>query len=705
MKLHLRSAIFTITALTATLLPAPAHAQRVLDVITSGLTSVDVRDKIAFDGMLFLSTSNFDGTATSGIELWKSDGTNAGTVRVADIRPGSDSSIPAGFTLLGSDLIFAADDGTHGRELWKTDGTEGGTEMVKDVRAISSASSFPDHLTAMGGNVYFSASGYDEGPPIQDLGNELWKSDGTEAGTVLVKDIQLGNGGSFPDQLTAVGNRLFFQADDGVTGEELWVTDGTEEGTMKLSNFNRVGFSSVVTDLTRVGETLFFTASGADGKELYKSTGTDVSLVEDLSPGAAGTIFQSLTDVDGTLFFVARIDNNIALWTSDGTEAGTEILLDLTPASALDQYTTPLNVNGTFYFTAEDGTTGRAMWKSDGTPGGTMKVSDVEPALNAGVGFFGGGGGGGATTDEGFIFTGFLAGIGTEMFKTDGTPEGTGLYRDLGPGFASAVPTNYLNVGNQIFFTATIDFLTNLWVTDVPVGCETRAVESDGAYDFGPDAAVDIVFSGLGGSCSVLAERFERPPPEPTGIAEVVIGDYYWSIGAPTCTFDAGTEIRFNLDELPAGSGFADPSAIKVYKRSGDEDDFTEVTTVTYDAATNEIVVTGLTGFSEFAFAGDMGVGVDEIARFESPAIIGAPYPNPSASTVQFDITVAEAQQVRVAVYDMLGRRVATVPARELQAGELHSVSTPVTNLASGAYIIKVDGERFVDVRMVSVSR
>jgi ELWxxDGT repeat protein len=76
---------------------------------------------------------------THGLELWKSDGTAAGTSLVKDICPGLCSSLatffnpPVGFTRVGGTLFFMADDGVHSNELWKTDGTEAGTVLVKDI--------------------------------------------------------------------------------------------------------------------------------------------------------------------------------------------------------------------------------------------------------------------------------------------------------------------------------------------------------------------------------------------------------------------------------------------------------------------------------------------------------------------------------------------------------------------------------------------
>ena len=88
--------------------------------------------------------------------MWKSDGTASGTVMVKDIRSGSGSSSPYGFTAVGNTLYFSADDGTNGYELWKSDGTASGTVMVKDINSGSSRS-LPNQLTAIGNTLYFSA--------------------------------------------------------------------------------------------------------------------------------------------------------------------------------------------------------------------------------------------------------------------------------------------------------------------------------------------------------------------------------------------------------------------------------------------------------------------------------------------------------------------------------------------------------------------
>ncbi len=123
---------------------------------------------------------------------------------VKDILPGAFSSYPRYLTAVGSTLFFIAYDSVNGEELWRSDGTVAGTVAVADIRSAS-------RLTAVGNTLFLTArDGLN--------GQELWKSNGTAAGTVLVKDIRPGFYGSFPQNLTAVGNTLFFTAGS----RELW---------------------------------------------------------------------------------------------------------------------------------------------------------------------------------------------------------------------------------------------------------------------------------------------------------------------------------------------------------------------------------------------------------------------------------------------------------------------------------------------------
>src|SRR5262249_32548119 len=150
---------------------------------------------------------------------------------------GSDGAMgfEADLTVVGDLLFFRATDGVTGGELWRSDGTTPRTFLVKDIRPRPHFR-YPQRLTALGALLFFPAHARSTRPG-------LWRSDGTEAGTVMVKDITPGSSygygpGSRPYDLTAVGGTLFFTADDGVHGHELWKSDGTEAGTSLVKDIN-----------------------------------------------------------------------------------------------------------------------------------------------------------------------------------------------------------------------------------------------------------------------------------------------------------------------------------------------------------------------------------------------------------------------------------------------------------------------------------
>lgn len=178
-------------------------------------------------------------TVATGQELWATDGTTGGSHLVKDINPGSNSygaygSFPFSLTNLNGTLVFSASDGTNGGELWRSDGTSMGTVLVKDINtAVSSYGAYgsnPFGLTNANGTLYFAA---------RDATNgfELWKSDGTSTGTVLVRDINTGVGpysayGSYPYYITQANGSLYFSADDGINGNEPWILSLTKPDSL-----------------------------------------------------------------------------------------------------------------------------------------------------------------------------------------------------------------------------------------------------------------------------------------------------------------------------------------------------------------------------------------------------------------------------------------------------------------------------------------
>ena len=168
---------------------------------------------VAFGGDIYFQADD----GTNGSELWKSDGTAAGTVMVKDFYAPGGNGAPYNLVTVGGTLYMTAFSGTGGWDLWKSDGTTGGTVLVKDFSPT--AYSQPDKLTSFGGALYFGA--------WDGIEAELWKSDGTTGGTTTIYDMN-GSNSSDPGYLTPHGGLLYFQAFDDDNGTEMYFSDGTQ---------------------------------------------------------------------------------------------------------------------------------------------------------------------------------------------------------------------------------------------------------------------------------------------------------------------------------------------------------------------------------------------------------------------------------------------------------------------------------------------
>jgi ELWxxDGT repeat protein len=400
---------------------------------------------------------------SNGTELWVSDGTETGTYMVKDINSGSGNSSPEKLTAVGDKLYFRATDAISGTELWVSDGTETGTYMVKDIN--EAGNSFPDYLTAMNGLLYFSAYG-------GTSGTELWVSDGTETGTKMVKDIWGGSDSSTPEHLTAVGNNLYFAASDNsiqYNDRELWVSNGTETGTTRVKDIND-GDSSNPYELTADGNTLYFVATDnvTHGAELWVSNGTEPGtiMVKDINTSGSSHP-ENLTVMNSTLFFAADngSTNGKELWASDGTEGGTYMVKDILDGFDNSDPSYLTVMNGKLYFNADGGFPDyKELWVSDGTESGTYMVKDITSStidLYAGPMNL-------TATDYKLYFSADDLSRGRELWVSDGTEAGTEMVGDINPGDSSD-PYDLTVVGDKLFFFA--DDGTHgeeLWVYNYP---------------------------------------------------------------------------------------------------------------------------------------------------------------------------------------------------------------------------------------------
>jgi ELWxxDGT repeat protein len=320
----------------------------------------------------------------------------------------------------------------------------------KSSLGLSDSFSSRSRVANVGKTVLFPA---DSGTEV-----ELWKTDGTAEATLMVTDIKTGNRGSDPGQLEVWNGRVLFHTYESVPGLwasdgtpdgtislaagaweieaagnvaffvhndwALWRTDGTPGGTVKLMHFG----PGRPTYLTDVGGTLFFVAPTARGSELWKSDGTanGTTLVKIFTSQTLGP--RSLVAFNGTLFFGAQGDvaDGLELWKSDGTEAGTVMVRDLRPGLGSSNPTSLMQVGDTLYFSA-NGPAGTELWKSDGTADGTVVVKDINPGMD---GSFPRGSSPYALTGvDGLLY--FIAndGSGRGLWRSDGSADGTVLVK------------------------------------------------------------------------------------------------------------------------------------------------------------------------------------------------------------------------------------------------------------------------------------
>jgi ELWxxDGT repeat protein len=208
-------------------------------------------------------------------------------------------------------------------------------------------------------------------------------------------------------------------------------------------------------------------------------------------PGLASSNPSNLVDVGGTLFFAADDGTNgVELWKSAGTAATTTLVKDINPNGSDSSNPAGLtNVAGTLFFRANDGTNGNELWTSDGTTAGTVLVLDIKPgALGStpaslingnGTLFF--------TADDGTN--------GAELWQSDGTPGGTLLVTDIRPGAEGSLPDGLFAVGRTLFFRA--DDGTNgteLWKADLP---NAKPIANADSFTFTPGVALVVAAPGV----------------------------------------------------------------------------------------------------------------------------------------------------------------------------------------------------------------
>ncbi len=473
----------------------------------------------------FLSTGTMcffqAGEGEHGRELWVSSGTSSSTRMVKDIVPGKGDSSPRDFVLFQGKAYFSARTAKAGREMWVSDGTAAGTRMVADLLPGAGDGGFY-HPVVMGKSLYFFAAApgssgpfalyrYDGGGRPPSLvkggfsrawrdpvpagkflvfrgetlasGGEAWVSDGTRAGTFLLRDYKNTLSGDCVLPV-AFGGKAWFSALD-ASGWAVWETHGRK--AVKKASLPRPG-ESWRTPLAIGGKIVFGASSGAfysreDPYAFDPSTGK-IRLLKKIADSHLPGYFNPIP-WKGRVWFSGRDisaqGSQAALWATDGTPGGTVIVLKagVFPRTL---WSYPAAGSKYLYFRNAAGplpSYGYTVWRTDGTAKGTVclgcssggnKVS--WPAFLTPLG-------------GSVFFSGTNSLYGTELFITNGTPGGTGLLKDIDPRvwtFGSE-PEGFTGLLGRTFFWAnsrgTPGLYKELWVSDGTSAGTKRVVNAD----------------------------------------------------------------------------------------------------------------------------------------------------------------------------------------------------------------------------------
>ncbi len=372
---------------------------------------------------------------------------------------------------MGDVAYFSADDGTHGYELWRTDGTPAGTQLVKDSNPGRGGLDLRS-FERLGNSIYFAAT-------TPAAGRELWTSDGTAQGTHLVTDLWPGNNGSYPSPMLGYGNKLYFTA---MTPQlsALFETDGTAAGTKPVVGLVPDGWNLIDEFAHTVYQGHLYLSIGREQDGVL----TTAMLRTDAVPGTGEIVGQGIrlaangsAELDGSLYVASNVDDGSGeLWKTDGVSD----FVKVTTTQTFGAVSKLIAGGNRLYFV-----TGNQLWTSDGTDAGTQLLCDAVPESYV-------------LTPVGnqLFFPRQLPDIGYELWVTDGTTGGTHLIKDIVEGPADSLSGVRFVVDGTLRFVSIENGVYRLWVSD---GTEagTFPLKTLALGEMGIGSGAEMLNSGL----------------------------------------------------------------------------------------------------------------------------------------------------------------------------------------------------------------
>ncbi|WP_338867733.1 ELWxxDGT repeat protein [Myxococcus stipitatus] len=425
---------------------------------------------VKFKGQLYFAVNFEDGQRA----LWKSNGTEAGTTHIQGF-PATDgrftrplASLAAGPTR----LFFQVPDLTHGNELWVSDGTTAGTRLVKDLTPGTVGSTL-SHLTALGDRLVFFKEIYDSAT-VQTR-YELWTSDGTAAGTARIRDFGWGREVSVKDAAEGGALRFFVLGPDGV-GTVLWKTDGTPAGSIPVKTLTSSEDAFIWDIQTRDSVSLFVMREHTGLQELWKSDGMSSGTVRLASFGPTR---------------VARLVGRLGSWVYVAVTSLSSQYMVLYRVPLSGGNPTPVVSLPNDY--ASLGEAFPSIEETSSVPGGTklyfsVSIGSEGPAPRDTQLWVTDGSAAGtlllrrplslsdeyrspvvAVQDDLVFFSAFEGEtLGIEPWVSDGTPEKTRKLKDISHTgvTGSSYPRDFFRLGSRVYFSAYDDTLAGqLWST------------------------------------------------------------------------------------------------------------------------------------------------------------------------------------------------------------------------------------------------
>ena len=296
--------------------------------------------------------------------------------------------------------------------------------------------------------------------------------------------------GSFPTQLTGFGDRVLFRARDPRHGEELWSSDGTEAGTHRVLDSCPGPCSGAVGQPAVIGERFFFVAleggrlslwvgergsSGSTGSAGGRETVRRVALFDSF---AQATVQQLTPLGDRAVFAGSDAEHGVEPWISDGTPGGTRRLADLCTEPGCSSFPSELvAVGGSVYFSARDPEHGEELFVTDGTSAGTRLAADICPGAcdSLAVNLF---------PWRGRVwFAAFRPAEGLELWSA-APGEGARREGDLEPGAESSFPSDFFVWRDRLYFRALSGSGGTWYRIDHPGAPPVVAAELQGLQDF-----------------------------------------------------------------------------------------------------------------------------------------------------------------------------------------------------------------------------